>query len=327
MDDLRTTQRMNQTTLIENGIAAAADGAPPALLFEMIRSFVTLASTLNLSHAVRELGSTRQTVRRHIAHLESSMGAPLFLIEDRRYQLSPLGEAMLPTAKDVISRGTLWLRGQSRSVDQLQRLHASKGDWLFYQQQQPLGRIWEDPSLALRETFRAWAMAGGEIESPHFAHVRPFLIIYRQTASGWICVELGQKSAYVDWFGKDYARSSIGRPISKMPAGTEHSDMIYAAFAEVQGAQMARLDHVFTRMPKPEGGTTPPIAYQRLILSGTFPDRSPAVIAIVTPVNTVEIDGISAHHLAELAPVKPLDFTEKDVIFEKIAAEKRSPVG
>jgi len=38
-----------------------------AILFELLRSFTTLARTLNLSHAVKELRSTRQTVRRHIA--------------------------------------------------------------------------------------------------------------------------------------------------------------------------------------------------------------------------------------------------------------------
>ena len=40
------------------------------LLFEMLRSFTTLARTLNLSHAVEELNSTRQTIRRHISQLE-----------------------------------------------------------------------------------------------------------------------------------------------------------------------------------------------------------------------------------------------------------------
>ena len=44
------------------------------LLFEILRSFTMLAATLNLSHAVKELGSTRQTVRRHISQLEDIKG-------------------------------------------------------------------------------------------------------------------------------------------------------------------------------------------------------------------------------------------------------------
>ena len=317
MYDLFTNRFMNQTMNIEGARPAPVQEAPPALLYEMIRSFVTLASTLNLSHAVKELDSTRQTVRRHISQLEASMGAPLFLVEDRRYQLSPLGEKVLPTAKDILARGKLWLRGQSRMVGHLQRLHASAGDWIFYQQQQPLGNIWSDASVLLRETFRAWTMAGGEIESPDFAHVRPYLIIYRQSDLGWICVEFGQKSAYVNWFGQDYARSSIGRPISQMPAGEEFSNLIYEAFAEVQAAQMARLDHVLTRMPKAQDGGAAPVAYQRLILSGFFPDRSPAVMSLVVPVDEVNIDGIDMSQVRDLDPVVPMGFSVEDARFER----------
>ena len=63
-----------------------ADSSPamPALLYEMMRSFVALARTLNLSQAVEALGSTRQTVRRHIAQLEQAMGLSLFEVEQRR---------------------------------------------------------------------------------------------------------------------------------------------------------------------------------------------------------------------------------------------------
>ncbi|MEW9918440.1 LysR family transcriptional regulator [Marimonas sp. MJW-29] len=313
---------MNQTTNIENMAAVAATDAPPALLYEMIRSFVTLASTLNLSHAVHELNSTRQTVRRHISHLEACMGAPLFVVEDRRYQLSALGESMLPSAKDILARGALWLRGQSRFFNGLQQLHASVQDWDFYQQQQPLGNIWTDSSILLRETFRAWTMAGGEIESPLLAHVRPYLIIYRQSELGWICVEFGQKSVYVNWFGQDYARSSIGRPISQMPAGEEFSHLIYAAFEEVQAAQMARLDHVFTRMPRGEAGELTPVAYQRLILSGFFPDRSPAVMSLVVPVDEVHIPGIDLRQMSELGPVDVIELPPEEARFERMISDQ-----
>lgn len=312
---------MNDATAIQNEVATAITDAPPALLFEMIRSFVTLASTLNLSHAVKELGSTRQTVRRHISQLEASMGAPLFMVEDRRYQLSTMGESVLPSAEDILARGKLWLAGQSRSVGELQRLHAHKDDWDFYQQQQPLGQIWTDQSLLLRETFRAWTMAGGEIESPLFAHVRPYLIIYRQSDVGWICVEFGQKSVYVNWFGQDYARSSIGRPISQMPAGKEFSHLIYEAFDEVQAAQMVRLDHVFTRMPRGESEGLAPVAYQRLIMSGFFPDRSSAVMSLVVPVETVKIKGLDAAKFTSLDPVEPMGFAPEDARFERMCRD------
>ena len=295
--------------------------APPALLFEMIRSFLNLASTLNLSHAVKDLGSTRQTVRRHISQLEETMGAPLFLVEDRRYQLSELGQSVLPDAKDILARGTTWLGGQSRSIGQLQRLQANVGDWDFYQEQQPLGNIWTDSSILLRETFRAWSMAGGEIESPSFAHVRPYLIVYRQSDVGWICVEFGQKSVYVNWFGQDYARSSIGRPLSKMPAGEEFSHLIYESFHEVQVAQMARLDHVFTRMPRAGHEGLAPVAYQRLMLSGFFPDRSSAVMSLVLPVDKVNISGFDINKIKGLDTVASIDLPREEAVFERMLTD------
>ncbi|MEP3512466.1 MAG: hypothetical protein ABJN38_11970, partial [Lentilitoribacter sp.] len=67
LDDLFTVDGMNER--MESDLAAKAIRKPTeshALLHEMIRSFTTLARTLNLSHAVKELGSTRQTLRRHI---------------------------------------------------------------------------------------------------------------------------------------------------------------------------------------------------------------------------------------------------------------------
>ncbi len=108
----------------------------PALLFEMMRSFVTLAHTLNLSHAVAELVSTRQTVRRHIQQLEEAMGAPLFTIENRRYSLTKVGLEALPEARDILDRGKLWLDGKTRHADGMLRLsHEEPNGWSFHQQQ------------------------------------------------------------------------------------------------------------------------------------------------------------------------------------------------
>ena len=90
---------MNKTIDLKTAVFPANTNVTPGLLFEMIRSFVTLAATLNLSHAVKDLGSTRQTVRRHISTLEDAMGVPLFYVDDRRYYLTVAGENALPDAK------------------------------------------------------------------------------------------------------------------------------------------------------------------------------------------------------------------------------------
>lgn len=307
---------MNKAVSLQDAMSSERVVAPPALLFEMIRSFVTLAAKLNLSHAVRELKSTRQTVRRHISTLEEAMGAPLFFVDDRQYFLTETGQNALADAKDILARGTTWLRGQSNTVGCLQHLKAKKGNWELHQEQQPLGKVWSDSSVLLRETFRAWTMSAGQIENELFAHVRPYLLIYRQTESNWICVEFGQKSVYVNWFGQDFARSSIGRPLSQMPAGEEFSHLLYQAYAEVQATETVRLDHVFTRMPYSGDGEPAPVCYQRLIMSGFFPDGSSAVMSLVLPVESVNISGIDPDSLIGLDPVEPLDFCASDARFE-----------
>ena len=289
------------------------------LLFEMIRSFTTLARTLNLSHAVSELNSTRQTVRRHIAQLEVMRGQELFFVKDRRYELTKAGEAALPEALDLLMRSKVWARGQTGSHGALQYLKAQEGDWVFYQQQQPMGSIWTDESVLLRETFRAWMMAGAEIESTCLAHVRPFLMVYRHGVAGWICVEFGEKSAYVNWFGLDYARSSIGRPIARLPAGEEFGRMLDQSFHDVQTTQMARLDHVYTRMPARYDESQATMVYQRLMMGGFFPDRSPAVMTLVVPTANVNISDLDDDQRAAITDIDRPKFDLKDAIFEKVA--------
>ncbi|MEP1535849.1 MAG: LysR family transcriptional regulator [Paracoccaceae bacterium] len=270
------------------------------LLYEMIRSFVTLAKCLNLSRAVDELGSTRQTVRRHISQLEESMGVPLFSVQDRRYELTDDGVLALPEAKLLLARGKAWLSREITMADGLQHLTAEKGDWVFFQQEQPLSKIWtKDDNNLMRETFRAWAMSGGEIENKLMNHVRPFLIVFRHTAAGWVCTEFGEQSYYVAWFGKDFARSSIGRPLRQMPAGEEFATMLDEAFHRVEATQSSRLDYVFTYMPKTDGGPAHPVKYQRLMMGGRFPDGSSAVLSMITPRIDLEIFGLDDEKLKD----------------------------
>ena len=160
-----------------------------ALLHEMLRSFTTLAETLNLSRAVRELGSTRQTVRRHIAQLEEAKGVKLFRLEDRQYHLTEEGERALPEALDLLMRGRSWLMGHVSHYDGMLRVYATlPEDRSFWLQQRPMGELWSSKRPLLRECFRAWALSGGELESDLMSHVRPYFMVYRDSPNGWICV-------------------------------------------------------------------------------------------------------------------------------------------
>ncbi|WP_254655283.1 helix-turn-helix domain-containing protein [Roseobacter sp. GAI101] len=265
----------------------------PALLYEMIRSFVVLAGTLNLSHAVKQLESTRQTVRRHIAHLEEIMGEALFEVDDRRYQLTERGHEVLPEATDIMARGKIWVQGNSRHVGGLLRLsHEAPNGWNFYQQQQPLTQIWDGESDMLRDVFTAWVNSKGELEHPNFQALRPYVLVYRDSPNGWICIELGQESFYTKWWGWKNARSSIGRPLGQFPGGPEFEAMLNAPFREVQANGGVRLDEVVTQIPRKEGAKPIPLAYKRLLMASRFPDRSFALIAAIDRSRYISIAGL-----------------------------------
>ena len=188
------------------------------LLFEMIRSFTTLARTLNLSHAVEELNSTRQTVRRHIAQLEELRGERLFDVVNRRYELTEAGNAALPSALSLLGHGRLWLRGQIKDVDGLMGMSYEEGsEWYYHQQQQPINVAWSNKSPLLRAAIQCWAETEGALEHPKMMQVRPYALIYRDTAAGWICIEVGEQSFYSKWWGWANARSSVGRSLNQFP--------------------------------------------------------------------------------------------------------------
>lgn len=272
----------------------------PALLYEMIRSFVVLADTLNLSHAVRHLGSTRQTVRRHISLLEELLDRPLFNVNDRRYEITPHGHGLLPEAREILSRSNNWLSGSVSDVNSLQHVSKRIGNrWHFSQQQHALGNILDAPSPLLRDAFKAWAASGGYLEHDAMKHVRPYFIVYRHTESGWICVEFGEQSFYVRWFGSTKARSSVGSPMGRMPGGEDFAALIEQPYREVQSTQGFRLDHIYTAVPREEGGEMISVSYKRLMLAGRFPDGSPALIGVVEPTRDVIIQGLDRNSIAK----------------------------
>lgn len=271
------------------------------LLFEMMRSFSTLARTLNLSHAVEELGSTRQTVRRHIMQLEEAFGEPLFEVSNRQYQLTEKGERELPMALDLLAQSRAWVSGKLSNRDGLRTIRQKVNNWSYYQQQHPIGNIWNKATPLVAETFRAWSLAGAVIEHPALQYVRPYLLVYRFVAGNWVCVEFGQRSFYVGWFGEAFTKSSIGRPLDKMPGGEEFARILDQSFIEVQEMQFARYEHVYTQVRRPGQELPTPIGYERLMMCGRFPDESLAVLSLILPRKDVEIDGLAPEELERIS--------------------------
>lgn len=279
-----------------------ADGANSNILFEMLRSFTTLARTLNLSKAVRELKSTRQTVRRHIDILEKARGKKLFELNDRQYRLTKIGERSIPDAEIILARGNAWLSGQLEHIGKLQTIKidnqtSSPDSPVFYSQQHPLSGVWRDGTPLLRFGLDSWMKARGEVEGDAFASVRPYWIIFRKLEQKWVCVEIGEKSALATWFGLEWTKSSLGSYLEETPLGPDLGDFISQAYNDVFESGGPRLDHQFRHVPRIKNGTAVPISFQRLLLPCTFPDGSFALVTLSDRTYNLNISGVTEEQI------------------------------
>jgi hypothetical protein len=271
------------------------------LLHEMIRSFTTLARTLNLSHAVKELGTTRQTVRRHIASLEQSMGVALFELNDRQYQLTEAGQNALPEAMDLLAWGAAWATGKSYKIHGMQYLQYRSDDgWCHIQHQKPLGYLFSSSGTMLRDVVRCWTEASANLEHDTFQAVRPVCTVFRRHEGHWLFTEVGDESSFVSLFGWKVARSAIGRVLEQMPGYEGFGRLADVAYDEVEATQSMRLDHVFTHLPLGEEGILTPICFERLLLGANFPDSSFAMISVVRRTYDLEIHGVSDAMLRQM---------------------------
>jgi biotin operon repressor len=263
------------------------------LLFEMLRSFVTLADTLNVSRSVQELGVTRQTLRRHIEILEAARGQPLFLVEDRQYRLTQEGQYALQEARALLERGRAWLDAEAGHRAGLFNFSLSpEGGYFYHLQQHPISRVWTQERPLLADTVKAWALAEGQIEHKAFQVVRPSALVFRYLDGNWICAEVGEHSDFARWYGWSWARSSVGRKIDGLPGAGRFNFSAAQSYDELHAAQGLRLDHVATLMPHGPDDTLRPICFARLLLGCRFPDGSFAMMSMVDRSSQIDIPGL-----------------------------------
>jgi hypothetical protein len=267
--------------------------AAPALLFEMMRSFVTLANTLNLTHTVKKLDSTRQTVRRHIAALEHLKGGSLFDVSERRYSLTALGERILPEATELLITSESWVTGHYQLVNGLPHLSYEQEDgWFLYQQQHPLHRAISSKGGLLHRAIKAWANSGGNLGHEDMREIRPVCNVFRRKQEDLIFTEVGAESSFVSWFGPDKADSCIGLSVTQMPGGDSFWYLANAAYWEIEKTHSLRLDHIYTIMPYGADQRLTHACYERLMLGASDPDGSPAIISLVRRTHDIEIFGL-----------------------------------
>lgn len=277
-----------------------------AVTFDMLRAFDSLARTLNLSETSDSLGVTRQTVRRHIISLEAFRGGPLFSLEKHSYSLTKLGTESLAGARSLLRQAETWSWGKINSTESSHHLEYGKytdeQGRRYYSQQHPVSGIADKGNALIQKALASWGGALAQIESDAMAKVRPYLVIYRRSADGWVCVEIGEKSAYAKWFGWTWAKSAIGRLSSDDQAGNEFNRFIADAYERLHGEGCARLDHLFAYLPREISEQPIPITFQRFLMACVFPDGTPALAVLVSVTSDVDIDGMSAEDLQRVSP-------------------------
>lgn len=70
---------------------------------EQLRAFVTLAQTKNFSKTAEVLHLVQSTVSSRIQVLEDSVGRPLFRRDNRKVELTPMGQTLLPYAQRILT--------------------------------------------------------------------------------------------------------------------------------------------------------------------------------------------------------------------------------
>ena len=262
----------------------------------MLRAFVSLSRTLNLTETSEHLKATRQTVRRHISDLERIKGQSLFVLERQEYALTPFGKASVADAESILRQIESW-SGQSRmtrhGVNFLEHAHFldDKGRE-FFSQQHPVIEIATSGLPIMRRVLAAWGQAQTRIEDEALAQVRPYRVIYRKSPKGWICVEIGEKSAYAMWFGWAWSNSAIGRLSQEDNAGDDFNDFIAGTYVRVYSEGAVRYDHLYAHLPRENSEKPVPISFQRLLMGCVFPDGTPGLAVLVLMTNKIDITGL-----------------------------------
>ena len=260
------------------------------LLFEMLRSFVALVETLNLTKAAEITASTRQTVRRHVEFLEDARGVRFFELVERRYQLTQDGRVCFKAAKELLERGNKWLTGEMTEIDGLSAINHEDGAGQVYKaEQQDMRKLWQSGTARLQFGFSCWAKAKTHIDNQEMDPIRPYLVIYRLYKGSWQCVEIGEESLFAQWLGRDWAKSNVGHDVGSSPVNSAFAEIVFSEYEEAHYRGCIRYDHIF-RIGKKEGERAlRPLKFQRLLLGGTFPDGSSAVLVLAEKVTSLDL--------------------------------------
>jgi hypothetical protein len=277
----------------------------------MLVAFQTMANILNLTEAANLLNVTRQTVKRHLKDFEDLKGQKLFALHRGRYQLTEDGRDTLIEVSDIVQR-IEGLSPSNRYVISTRNgyehsRYVDEDDVQFFSQQHSVGspKLYHAPLI--EELVRAWGNGLTNLYHPAMDPIRPYLVVYRRRVDGWICVEVGEKSAYSRWFGKDWARSAQGALSQNDKAGDDYNSFISRAYEGINSGGGIRLDHIHARLPRSGRKKPQPVSFQRILAGCAFPDGQRALVVLVVITDRIKLDTLSGHIIEAHPPSLSMD--------------------
>jgi hypothetical protein len=130
------------------------------------------------------------------------------------------------------------------------------------------------------------------------ADIRPYLVIYRHSKNGWICADVGEKSAYARWFGQAWAKSAKGALSESDHAGDDFNSFISRAYSEIYAGGSIRVDHLHAYLPREEMAAPQPVSFQRVLAGCMFPDGQKALSVLVAITNKIDISALKGEVIA-----------------------------
>ncbi|MGI9373709.1 MAG: hypothetical protein ACR2OJ_14550, partial [Hyphomicrobiales bacterium] len=134
--------------------------------------------------------------------------------------------------------------------------------------------------------------AKGDIDHPAMDKIRPYLVICRKHEDVWFSVTIGPESSNARWKGPVWAKSAIGEVVTEHLVIPGLDRFTFGAYDKVSQEGGARIDHIYSHIPKKIGGPPMPVTYQRLLLACNFPNGEPAMAALCAGTAKVSIAGL-----------------------------------
>lgn len=267
----------------------------PPNFVALLQGFLMVTETSNISQAARKLNVSRITLQNRLKQLEKLCGYKLLELDGHNsYKVTTRAQNWAEEVRVWLRRGEdMFSLSDERAKGLLQSTREQYAE-PFYSQQHPVNDIWEHNTPYLQSMLSDWVKAKAKYDSTAFARVYDNSLMVRPQDDEYIITSIGKNAALVDWLGRDWCLSSVGKPLSSTAISTRADQVVTYAYRQALLLGTPWYDHISMVLPRPGKQTRERAYYRRLILPCKLPDGSPLIASIVELSTDLEISNIEA---------------------------------